>query len=62
MYYEEIMDTISASRFLNVCRMDKKAAFLKSVEFLKVHEELEDSKSFCAGEKVMIFISLLKGM
>jgi hypothetical protein len=61
MYYEEIMDTISESRFLHVCRMDK-TTFIKFVEFLKVHGELEDSKSICAGEKVMIFMSLLKVM
>ncbi len=59
MYYRELMETLNTNRFLHACRMDKQTFELLLI-FLKQHGDLKDWKSICAGEKLMIFISLLK--
>ena len=59
MYYEEVMTTRNSSRFLDVTRMTKET-FCK-LKVLLMAEGLKDSKKLCAGEKMMIFLQVLKG-
>ena len=58
-YYEEVMTTRNSSRFLDVTRMTKET-FCK-LKVLLMAEELKGSKKLCAGEKMMIFLQVLKG-
>jgi hypothetical protein len=54
------MTTNDKNRFMDVARMDK-VVFLELLDFLKVYGGLCDSKYMCCGEKLMIFIEILKG-
>ena len=58
-YYMEVMNSSSWRRFLNVTRM-RKRCFLDLLKLLKDSGGLKDSKYVCAGEKLMIFLTLLK--
>lgn len=60
LYYEEIMNTSNQNRFLHVTLMDKET-FVKLMALLKEKGGLKNSRKICAGEKLMIFLSLLKG-
>lgn len=59
-YYLEIMNTRNHNRFLEVTRMNKRT-FLLLLELLQRLGGLKDSKKMTAGEKLMIFLSALKG-
>jgi hypothetical protein len=58
--YEEIMRSRNENRFRNNCRMDRNT-FTRLVDFLKQHGNLKDSEKVSAGEKLMTFITILKG-
>ena len=53
------MTTRNSSRFLDVTRMTKEA-FCK-LKVLLMAEGLKDFEKLCAGEKMMIFLQVLKG-
>jgi hypothetical protein len=59
LYYEELMATRSAARFLYAARMDR-ATFVALLALL-VSKGLKDGRLLCAGEKLFILIEALKG-
>jgi hypothetical protein len=60
MRYDELMNSNNPHRFLDECRMSK-YVFILFVEFMKDKGNLTDSKHICAGQKLMIYLTLLKG-
>ena len=60
-YYNEVMNSMSWRRFLNVTRM-KKPCFIALLVKLKQTGGLRGTRHICAGEKLMIFLTLLKGI
>jgi hypothetical protein len=58
--YDEIMNSENDHRFLDECRMSKHV-FLLFVDFMRERGLLSDSVHICAGQKLMIFLTLLKG-
>ena len=60
MRFEEVMNTQNPKRFSDCCRMDKRT-FTLMLYFLIDHAELVGSENICAGQRLMIYISILKG-
>jgi hypothetical protein len=60
-YFKEVMRTPSWRRFLVVTRISKNT-FLSLLQLLRQHGGLRDSRGVCAGKRLMIFLSLLKGI
>lgn len=63
IYCEELMNTRNEKRFMDVLRM-KKPTFIKLVEFLSnqpMPYQLISSVNISAGQKLMIYITALKG-
>jgi hypothetical protein len=60
MRFEEVMNTQNPKRFSDCCRMDKRT-FTLMLYFLIDHGELVGSENICAGQRLMIYISILKG-
>jgi hypothetical protein len=60
-YFKEVMRTPSWRRFLVVTRMSKNT-FLSLLQLLRQHRGFRDSRGVCAGERLIIFLSLLKGI
>lgn len=60
MYYNEVMNSPSYRRFMNVARMDKDT-FLLLKKMLKQNGDLKKSMSINVGQKIMIFIHVLIG-
>lgn len=60
MRYDELMNSENSHRFLDECRMQKDV-FLFFVDFMRDRGLLTDSAHICAGQKLMIFLTLLKG-
>jgi hypothetical protein len=60
MRFDELMNSSNPHRFLDECRMSKRV-FLLFVEFMKDRGQLRDSTHICAGQKMMIYLTLLKG-
>jgi hypothetical protein len=58
--YDEIMNSENRHRFMDECRMSKHV-FILFVDFMRERGLLSDSKHICAGQKIMIFLTLLKG-
>ena len=59
-YFQEVMNSRSWRRFLEVTRMSKRS-FGILLNLLKTHGGLRNSKKISAGQKLMIFLFLLKG-
>lgn len=60
MRYDEIMSTENSHRFLDETRLTKDV-FILLVAFMKDRGALTNSAHICAGQKLMIFLTLLKG-
>ena len=60
LYYSELMSSENSNRFLNVARMDKRT-FEKLLSHLRTDGQLEDSLFICAGQKLMILLTILIG-
>jgi hypothetical protein len=58
--YDEIMNSENHHRFLDECRMSKEV-FLLFLDFMRDRGLLSDSVHICAGQKLMIYLTLLKG-
>lgn len=58
--YNEILNSENPHRFLDECRMSK-SVFILFVDFMRERGLLSDSMHICAGQKIMIFLTLLKG-
>jgi hypothetical protein len=62
MYYEETMNTNSVPYFLEVTRMDRET-FIKLETLLTTgNRRLTGFDTICTGEKIMIYIQVLKGL
>jgi hypothetical protein len=59
LYYEELMATRSAARFLHAARMDRET-FLSLLALLE-SKGLKDGRKLCTGEKLFILLEALKG-
>ena len=59
-YYEEVMSTCNKNRFFEVARMPYES-FIKFVNLLVVHGELEGSENIHAGEMTLMFMNSLTG-
>jgi hypothetical protein len=59
MRYDELMNSTNEHRFLDETRMTKDV-FILFVDFMR-GRGLSDSTSICAGQKIMIYLTLLKG-
>jgi hypothetical protein len=60
MRYDELMNSPNEHRFSDETRMSKDC-FIKLINFMKTRGMLLDSTHICAGQKLMIYITLLKG-
>ena len=60
MRFNELMNSYNTNRFHDSCRMDKRT-FTLMLNFLIDHGELVGSENICAGQRLMIYISVLKG-
>ena len=58
--YEEIINHENDNFHIDNIRMDK-VTFLNLLEFLKIYGLLEDSKHVKAGQKLMVYLTVLKG-
>jgi hypothetical protein len=59
MRYDELMKSTNPHRFLDECRMSR-SVFVLFLEFMKDRGELTDSNHICAGQKLTIYLTLLK--
>jgi hypothetical protein len=59
-YYDELMDSQSEPLFRTACRMDR-GTFVKFVQMLQEHGNLQSGRSVNAGQKLMIFIYVCSG-
>jgi hypothetical protein len=60
MYYRELMNTANTTRFREAARMDK-PCFLSFLELLVANDNLQGSSFIEAGEKLMIYLTVLSG-
>ena len=60
MRYDEMMSTDNSHLFLDFTRVSKDV-FILLLAFLKDRGGLNDSGHICAGQKLMIYLTLLKG-
>jgi hypothetical protein len=60
MRYDELMNSDNPNLFLDVTRMSKEC-FILLLDFMRTRGSLMDSNHICAGQKLMIFITMLKG-
>ena len=59
LYYQEIMDTQNVNRFRAVARMDKATFDLLKTNL--IDGGLSDSMYICCGQKILIFLYILRG-
>jgi hypothetical protein len=60
LYYDEIFNSENEKRFYEVARMDK-PTFMRLISFLESKGGLRGTRNLCKGERVMIFIHVLRG-